>query len=231
VYTVTTAINGLFIPKVARLYGEKNSDEKISQLTVTIGRYQFALEGLIVVGFTILGKDFIELWMGEEYVDAYYGLLLVVIPGLFYNALQIAQTAVIMKNYMKYNAGISVVTGVINVIFSLIFSRLWGAVGACVSICIAYTFRAIAFNIFYQKKMNLDMVSIVKKCYIRLTIPMLLSIAVGFLAVSIIPLGGWMGLVVKGVTVSLLYGILLILIGFDNQKELLSRFRSLLPKH
>jgi O-antigen/teichoic acid export membrane protein len=231
VYTITTAINGLFIPKVARLYNEEDSEKKVSNLMLTVGRYQFALEGLIIVGFAILGKEFIGLWMGDAFTDAYYGILLVIIPGLFYNALQIAQTAVILKNYMNYNAMISAVTGVINVVLSLFFSRMWGAIGACASICVAYIFRAIAFNIFYQKKMNLDMVAVAKKCYIRISIPLLLSVAVGFAAVSFIPLGGWTGFVAKGAVVTLIYGILLLLLGFDNRKEILQKLLSRLRRH
>lgn len=229
-YTITNAINGLFIPKVARLYTEEDASEKISKLLLTVGRFQYALEGLIIVGFAVLGKEFIGLWMGADYLDAYYGLLLVMIPGLFFNALQIAQTAVILKNYMNYNAYITVATGLINVILSFLFSSLWGAIGACVSICIAYLFRAVVFNIFYQKKMKLDMLTFAKKCYVRMSIPMLIAIGLGFVLAPMIPLGGWLGFVVRGVMVTVLYLVLVFAIGLDDRKAVLNKVRSMLHR-
>lgn len=82
-YTFTSAINGMFMPKISRIYTEGDSEKKMMSLMMKVGRFQFALNGLIVAGFAVAGKDFIMLWMGEDYLDAYMGIVLVIIPGLF----------------------------------------------------------------------------------------------------------------------------------------------------
>jgi hypothetical protein len=102
-YTITTAINGMFMPRISRLVADDKSDKALNKLLVDVGKFQFALNGLIIAGFAVVGRSFIDLWMGESFRDAYYGILLVIVPGSFFNALQIANTTIIVEGKVKLN--------------------------------------------------------------------------------------------------------------------------------
>ena len=103
-YTITTAINGMFMPKISRILTQNDTQENLNPLFLTVGKFQFALNGLIVAGFACVGRSFIQLWMGEGYALAYYGILLVIVPGLFYNSLQIANTTMVVLKKVKVTA-------------------------------------------------------------------------------------------------------------------------------
>ena len=109
-YTFSTAIGGMFMPRITRacLDGEENAAERLTPLMINVGRFQFALNGLLVLGFALLGRHFIVLWMGAEYADAYIGILLVTAPGLFYNSLEVANTYMVVKNKVNIQAWIAV---------------------------------------------------------------------------------------------------------------------------
>lgn len=213
VFTVTGAINGMFMPKIARIYNqEEEINENLTKLLLKVGKFQFALNGLIVVGFAIIGKQFINLWMGAGYEEAYYGIMLVIIPGLFYNSLQIAHTAAVVQKKVHLQAGVGVVVGIINVILCFVFSSLFGVVGACLSIFVAYMVRAIAISFIYYKKMDINIPAFVKQCYLRMTPPIVLALIVGVGINIVLNQGSWLFFVIKGVLVSFVYlGLVFIL--------------------
>lgn len=216
-FTVTNAINGMFMPKIARIYA--NNDGDINPLLLKVGKFQYILNGLIVSGFAVVGKLFIDLWVGPEFELAYYGILLVIIPGLFYNSLQIANTAMTVRKKVKTIAFVNVAMGITNVILSFVFSYFFGVVGACLSIFVAYMVRAVALNIIYKKVLNVNIGAFVSQCYLRMSIPMIISIAVGLVINRFMPLTGWLQFIVVGCATVAVYLLCVLLFGLSKQEK------------
>ncbi|MBQ8146937.1 MAG: oligosaccharide flippase family protein [Clostridia bacterium] len=218
-YTITSAINGMFMPKIARIYANKEGEQDINPLLLKVGRFQYGLNGLIIAGFAVVGLRFIDLWVGSDFRDAYVGTLLVLIPGLFFNSLQIANTAMIVQNKVKIQSFVNVGMGVVNVILSFVFSYFFGVIGACLSIFVAYMLRSIAFHIIYKKCLNMDMLAVIKQCYIKLSIPIIATVALGLIVNHFMPLGGWLGFLVVGCITVAIFAVLVLLVGFTGQEK------------
>lgn len=230
-YTITTAINGLFLARITRITNsENNGAEDLTRLTVNVGRFQFALNGLLFIGFALVGQEFINLWMGPDYHLAYYGVILVVLPGLFINSLQIANTTLIVKNQVKYQAFIGVATGVSNVILSLVFSRLWGVVGASLSICIAYIIRLCLTLVLVNKRTEIDLKCYFKQCYMKMSIPIVLTLPIYFLLQSF-DWGTWLSFVVKVLIICSVYSIMLFVFGLKKSEKLAIKMKLLKNKN
>lgn len=234
-YTITTAINGLFMPKISRVYAdmEKNGEDEeaagknLAPLLLGVGKFQFALNGLIVVGFAVVGKLFINLWVGPDYADAYYGILLVIVPGMFFNSLQIANTTMVVRNKVKLQAIINVATGITNIILSFILSYFWGVVGACISISVAYSIRAILTNIVAQKSLKFNIIQFAKSCYIRMSIPLIFSLAIGILINYLFVGSNIWALLIKAVIIATCYLAFVFVFGLNKQEKskVLKRFK------
>lgn len=219
-YTITTAINGLFLARITRITNsENNSAEDLTRLTVSVGRFQFALNGLLLIGFALAGQDFINLWMGPDYNLAYYGILLVVFPGVFFNSLQIANTTLIVKNQVKPQAFIGVTTGVSNVILSLVFSRIWGVVGAALSICIAYIIRLFLTLVLIRKKTEIDLKCYFKQCYLKMAVPIVLTFPMYFV-LRLFDWSTWLYFIVKVLIIGSVYGIMLFIFGLKKSEKM-----------
>lgn len=224
-YTITTAINGMFMPKISKDFvavgdGDMHAfGKRVQPLYLKIGKFQFAINGLIVVGFAIVGKSFINLWMGEGYSQAYLGILLVIIPGIFINSLQIANTSLVVTNNVKIQSLIAVITGVINVILSFILSYFYGVIGACISICIAYFVRAILINVVANKVLKLDLKQFCKSCYLRMSIPILFTIAIGYAMNMLISDSGWIMFLTKALIVIVVYLLAVYVLGLNNEER------------
>lgn len=224
-YTISSTINGMFMPRIAKIYTEDRFEEKLNRLMLSIGRYQYALNGLLVVGFAIVGREFIQLWMGSAYSDAYWGILLVIIPGLFYNSLQIANTATVVKKLVKYNAYINTAIGIVNVLLSVFLSRYYGVIGACCSIFAAYTIRTVLLLILYRKKLAINIKQFVKRCYLKMGIPMIIVVVLGMGINRLLPEAGWGMLLLKAFFIGMIYLGIVGAMNYKDAKKLIEKLK------
>lgn len=220
VYTLTTAINGIFLPTITRLFTDGKQETAINELAVKVGKFQFGVNSLLIIGFLLIGKQFIKLWVGAEFADAYYGILLVIIPGLFYNSLQIANTSLVVLNKVNISALIALITGIINVVCSLFLSRIYGAVGACIAICIAYSVRAVVTNIISGTIVKFNMKQFIKKCYVVMGLPTILCIIIwGFILTAFEVHDSWLSLFVEAILISISFICLVYIFGLDIEEK------------
>ncbi len=179
-YIISGAVNGMFLPKVSKILADKKDGKHVLPLMIKVGRIQYSIIGLIFVGFFILGKEFIFLWMGEDFGLAFYCALLMMLPGVFRVPQQIASTTIIAMNKVKIQAYVYVIVATLNVLISSILSQYFGALGAAISICIVYFIRLIIMNIIYYKVLHINVFAFFKECYINMAPPMLITLVIGF---------------------------------------------------
>lgn len=223
VFTFTTAINGMFMPAISRAYNGNNAEQELFPLFLVVGKFQYAVNGLIVAGFSVIGQQFIGLWIGEGYSIAYYGILMTIIPGLFYNSLQIANTALIVTNRVNYQAYVSIITGIINIVLSFILSAKYGVIGACISIFIAFMARNLILHIIFYKVLKLDIPYFIKQCYIRMSIPILLTILCGKAVNMLIIPQGWIDMGIRGGILVVAFGAMLYYCGLSSEDKYLMK--------
>lgn len=218
-YTITTAINGMFMAKISRIYECGGEQDELMPLMLSVGKFQYAINGLIVAGFAVIGKEFINLWIGSTYLDAYYGILLVIIPGLFFNSMQIANTAMIVRKKVNLQAWVNLGMGIVNIIMSIILSAYLGVIGACISISIAYMLRAMALLFIYKRVLKIDMARFVINCYIRMGIPIIITIVLGYLMNSLFSNAGWLVFASKGLVIIGIYTAVTLLLGLNSKER------------
>lgn len=224
-YTITTAINGIYMPKISRILTVNETKETLHPLFFNVGKFQYVLNGLVIAGFAVVGHTFILFWMGNDYLEAYAGILLVIIPGIFYNSLQIANTTMVVIKRVKLTALVNAATGMINILLSFPLSKLFGVVGACVSICVAYMVRAIILNLIYHRTLPVNIPEFIKKCYIKMSLPVILTILVGIFLNLLASDTGWMVLLLKSAIVVNIYLLFVYLIGLNkNERDRIIRF-------
>ena len=219
VYIVANAINGMFMPKISKIYTKEQANKNIMSLLIKVGRFQFALNGLIVAGFISIGKQFVNLWVGTGFEGVYIGVLLIAVPGLFYNSLQVANTAMVVKNKVKEQACIAIIMGIINIVLSFVFAGNFGAIGCAFSIFIALMVRDILYHVAHKKIMKIDIFLFIKKCYLRMAPPVLITILVGALLNIFIKGNNWFILIIKAIVLVVVYLISLVYLGLNKQER------------
>ncbi len=218
-YTFSSAIDGMFMPRIARITYKEGNMDKILPLMIKVGRFQYHLVGLILIGFICVGREFITLWLGNDYTSVYYCAVLLLLPAPFYLSQQIGKNTMVMVDKIRYLTYVNVVKAGMNVVLVFFLSKCWGTIGACVSICTVYFFRNFANMYLYKTKLGLDTNKFYLGCYGKMSIPMLITLVVGLIIQQVIPKRGWCILGIKILLVIGIYLVLMWLIAYNNDEK------------
>lgn len=224
------ALNGLFLPKVTRLTTNGENHMALENLMIRVGRIQLFMLGLIIVGLFTMGKEFMVLWMGADFVDAYYIVLLLIGTGIITLTQEIGDTALVAVNKIKYRAFGHLAVAGISVVLSLQFSRSWGAIGAGVAICIGNIVgRILIMNFVYYKILQINVGRFFRECHMKLGMPLLLAGGAGLLLQYTFPVDNLLLFVGKAGVFSVVYLVIMWSLALNDYEKNL--FREILKKY
>lgn len=194
VYTLSSAINGLFLPTVSRMIQDKRRDE-IDKLMIKVGRIQLYIIGLVFSGFVIFGRQFLLLWVGEEFLNVYWVLLLLILSNLVSLTQRIADDLVYVENKIKESAIRIFICSVVGLALGCLLAPMMGAIGAALGTAFGLCVYLVVINVFYHKKMELDIVGFFKQCHLKI-LPIIIVLGTVFYFVSTkVTLDSWMKLI------------------------------------
>lgn len=194
IYTLSSALNGLFLPKVAREALNKDRDA-INHLMVRVGRIQLYIIWLIFSGFCIFGMSFIHLWVGDAFKNAYFILMMGTVIQPILLTEQIAGDLVYVENKVRYTGTMIFATSIIGLVVATICARSLGALGAGFGSGFGLIIFIIWLNIFYKNNLKLNMGRFFKECHGKI-LPVLASLsATAFIAIRFIELNNWYKLI------------------------------------
>lgn len=227
VWTISSAIGSLFLPKVTRMT-TSNRQKDLENLLIRVGRIQLYIVGLIIVGFATMGQEFVRLWVGESFKASYIVALLLIVPGFITLTQEIAYTTLIAMNQIKYRAFASMIVASISVVLSLLLSPHYGAIGAAVAILIGNVFGTVLFmNWVYIRVLQLNMWRFFKASHLKIFPALLLLGVGGWLMQRYVPVDSLFLFLVKAGLLAIGYVSFLWLFVFrPEEKRLLS---SLIP--
>ena len=207
VYTVASALNGMFMPKVSRSLA--GVDEGLQHMMTRVGRIQLYIIGFIFVCFAALGGRFAACWMGPGYDALWPCALLLVLPSVVELPQLIGVTAITASGNVRARGLVYIGTALINVILGMVLTRAMGALGACVSICIAYFFRTFGENVIYRKRLGIRLRAFFRDTFGRWAVAGAATLAVGFFSSWAVPVSGWSGFIACGLVMFAAYVLLL----------------------
>lgn len=223
VYTIASALGGLFLPRVSRMLRQEEDNSGILSLMVKVGRLQLIIVGLLFIGFLTVGDEFIDSWLGAEFQITYYCALLLIFPTILQSPKQIADTTIIAANKVKQKSIAFIIMGGTSIVLSFILSYFWDELGAALAVCIAYIIRTVFLDYIYYKYLNLNMLEFYKQTYLPFMPAMFLSLVFGISLNLIIPIDGWLGFFLKGVSVVIFYSTIIWFIVLNSFEKNLFR--------
>lgn len=215
-YSFAAAINGLFLATISRYIANKE-ENKITDLSIKIGRYQIIVLSCVFVAFLAGGKQFMISWMGEDYVKSYYCAILMFIPDILLFSQQIPNTTMIAMNKVKEQALGYVGMSIVCLIISFAICKLIGSIGSALAIAISYIFLFIYMNFLYKKILKLDLKIFFKNTYMALAIPFIFGSVFAIFIQKIFFIEGWKGVFFYGSCSAIFY--LILCIPFLNKVE------------
>lgn len=188
-YMFSTAISGVFLPKVTALVCKGVSDKEVSDLFIRTGRIQYILMSFVLTGFILLGRSFVNLWAGPDYNQSYIIALLFFIPTLVPLIQNLGITILMARNQLRFRSLLILIISVASLFLAVPLAYRFGAIGCAIATSIAIIIgHGIILNIYYDKEIRLDILlfwkEIIKMSFVPLIIIIIGGIVLRFIAVN-----------------------------------------------
>jgi len=218
----STAIAGLFLPRVSMMVANNATDEEFTNVMIKYGRLQYIIMAFIFGGFFLIGKPFIQIWAGPNYSQAYNIVLLIMIPLIIPLIQNIGISILQAKNMLAFRSVIYIILAVFNIIISIPLAKYYGGIGTAISTGLSLLLgHIIIMNIYYHKKIGINMISFWKNIIV-LSVPVLLSIIIGLMFNNVIQGNSILYILLKGIFYIMVYVLFMWLVGFNKYEKDLS---------
>lgn len=212
------AIAGVLFPRINRLIVEGKHNE-IDELFLKVGRLQYILLGLISSGFVLFGKDFITLWVGKEYIEAYRIALWIMIPLTVPLIQSIGVSIMQAKNMHQFRSVVYLVIALLNLGMSIFLVKKYGVIGCAIATGISFILgQIIIMNIYYKVVVELDIVNFWKNI-LKMSVPIFIAMIFGTLLNRYLKEVNYLKFIVKIVIYTILYCLLLWKMGLNEYEK------------
>lgn len=134
----STAVSSVMLPKVTMMVARHAPVSELTELMIRIGRLQYLLVGYIFVMFALVGRDFIRLWAGEGYAEA-YPIVLLLMAALLIPLVQNVGISILMAmNLNRYRMTAYTICAVLALVASFPMAHRWGGWGCAVATAAQY---------------------------------------------------------------------------------------------
>lgn len=222
VFTLSAAINGLFLPRVSQLT-VKGDIQAVEGLMLRVGRLQMYLITLIFSGFVIFGKQFLSLWVEPQFKNTYYVLLCLIFTNLVTLTQRIADDYIYVENRIKDSSIRLFSSSLVGLFISAVLAPKLGAIGCGIGTGAGLLMYTISINVFYSKGLKLNIKQFFCNCHLKI-LPLLLVLSViVYFAVAHIDLSSWIRLLLAIFVYTVLFGLVSYFFLFNEDEKSLSR--------
>lgn len=214
---LSTSISSVFIPRVNRIVAlDEDNNSELTDLFTKVGRIQFIILAMILGGFIVIGRYFINIWAGFEYDNAYLVALLLIVPVTVPLIQSLGIEIQRAKNMHKFRSIVYFFIAVGNIFISIPLVQLLGEIGAAIGTCIAMIIgNIILMNWYYHTKIKLNMFYFWKQI-IKLIPCVLTSIALSLFISKIIIVNTITHFLIVGIFYVCVYLICLFSFGLNS---------------
>lgn len=202
----STAISSVFLPKVTAMVATNRSRKEISDLFIRTGRIQYIVLAYILSGFIIFGRQFIELWAGADYSDAYIISLLFFIPLTVPLIQNLGITILQARNEMKFRSVLYIIIALVSLAMQIVLTRFFGGIGCAMGVSGALVVgQILIMNVYYQRRQDLDIKTFWKEISKMSIIPIVLIFSSMLVIRHFFALDSWGKLILGIAAFSLVY--------------------------
>ena len=157
VSSFSNAISSVLVPKLTNMEVQNSSPEKFTEIFIRIGRLQYIVVSFIVSAFVAFGRQFIALWAGSGYEDAYWVAIFTMIPATIGLIQNVGTNILYAKNKHMFRAISYFFMALVNITLTFIWVNKFGIIGAAFATCIACILEdGVIMNWYYHKKLKIN---------------------------------------------------------------------------
>ncbi len=224
VYNMLISVfSGVYLPQATKLVEQKATGEQLTDFVIKPGRIQAMIAVCVVGCFAVSGMDFISIWIGSQYINAYYVALFLMIPVTIPLVESVAIAILDAKLKRVFRSLTLVIMAIGNAVLTLILVRFlgfWGAlIGTVISLLLGH---GLLMNIYYKKEIGINVARMFREIFSGTLVAGFLGVAV-CLPLSLLTNGTIVSFLVKAVCFVIVYGVSMLIFGLKKEEKKLVR--------
>lgn len=222
--SLSSTISSVFIPRVHKMVALNDNNKELTAIFTKVGRIQFIILSLICTGLIFFGRTFINMWAGKGYEDAYFIVLLLVIPAIIPLMQNLGIEIQRAKNMHKFRSWVYLFIAIGNLVISIPLATRYGGIGSAIGTAISlFIGNGIIMNWYYYAKVKLDMKyfwSEILKLSRGLVIPIIFGIVISIN----IDLNNILVFLICGISYVIVFSLSMCCVGMNTyEKELIGK--------
>lgn len=217
---VSTGVTSVFLPKLTAISARTDDMSEINGLFNRIGRIQAILVWGVMAAFAAIGREFIYLWAGSDFSEA-YAAVLILMAGLSVSLIQNLGISVLQaKNRLGFRAVVYIVLALLDVVLSIPVSAAFGVTGcSAVAAVLLFVGTGPVINVYYHRVIGVDIPGFWRGV-LPLAIPAAVSGLVTASVVMLVPLAAsWAAFAAHALAFVIAYALLLWLFWADDYEK------------
>lgn len=222
--TVGSHFTSVLMPGLVRLVesGAKSGDYE-REMT-RISRIIFMVLAFVWTVFAVFGRDFVILWAGKDYSQAYFVALILMFPTLFSYAEGVGYQLLQAMKKHKIPSIVQVISALINIVLTIFLIKWRPLEGAVIGSFIAlFVCELLIMNVMYKTQIGISLGAYFKGMFKGTFVCLVISALVGIAFGRINPISfGWLRFVINCASMCAVYAVTMLIFGMNSyEKELL----------
>ena len=200
----STAISGVFMPRATKMIVSKTKGMELTYMMVKVGRFSLLALLFILGGFMLFGKQFILLWVGNSYYQAWLVALIIMIVYTIPLVQAFANTILEAKALLKFKAIIYISSIGVGAILGTIMVPKYGIYGMAIGTSAGWFLGIVIMNLYYHKVVGLNIFTFYRMLLSKILPAYIFVMVIGYF-LNYIEGSNWSNLSIKVLLFSIVY--------------------------
>ena len=194
-------------PRINMMVFAGSDNTELTDMMIRVGRLQCYIVSIVCSGFIVFGPEFLHLWAGEGYEEAYWVAIATMIPACVPLIQNVAMNVIVAQNKHRFRSLTLLFIAVINVVGTILLVKPLGIVGAALVTGGATVLgQGFIMNWYYWKKIGLEIPRFWKETGKMFIIPTIMCV-ITLLIKQFITLDTWMWLLLAIAIYTIVFAI------------------------
>ena len=216
---LSTAISSVLLPKMSKMVAKNASPDELTNEMIKVGRMQCFVIFLMVSGLVLFGKEFIMWWAGNNFEEAYYIALILIIPLSIPLIQNLGLSIMQAKNMHKFRAVLLVFIALLNIVVSIPLAKLYDGIGSAIGTSISLILgNIIIMNIYYYKKVKINIFKFWKEI-VKLILPLIIPIIIILIVMNLYGYNSFINIIIYALLYTIIYTIIAYNFSMNNYEK------------
>lgn len=182
--SLTTIPISMYMPQIATDMREGKRGVELTETLIQPCRLIFMIGGVVLFGFVTVGRQFISIVYGNDYMDSWVIAVVIMIPMLINMSNGVLVDVLDVMNKRLSRSLFLLITTIGNIILTVWWIQSWGMIGAAVATAICtFIGQDILLNIYYGKVIKIKVLYLFKETYKGILTSLVVATVLGCLSI------------------------------------------------